>query len=570
MIWPFRRRRRAADEAAQAEALIKQAQGHQAAGELSSARVCYEAALAMQADRADWHNDLACLLAALGESDGALEHFRAALAIQPAFFAPARNLAFLLAQSKAEEAERHARTAVTINPGAVDLHLLLADLLRRRGRHAEALASCLQAVQARPEYAEAHNDLGNSYKQLGNHAEAMAAYRRALQLKPALAAAHLNLGGALLQDGSWDEAATHFRQAEAQQPDLAEAALGIGYASELRGERTTAMENYRRAIELQPDLAEAHFNLALQLLAAGDWEAGWREYEWRWRLAEVSGNRLHPPGALWDGSSLAGRTLLLYTEQGFGDSIQFVRYAGLLSKQAREVILRCPDPLVRLFQSLEGVRVVREGDPLPAYDLRCPLLSVPGILGTTPAGVPAEIPYLFADPQAAGAWASRMGNATSELRVGLAWASDPNNFIAKLKSLQLSDLQGLGGLPVTFFSLQKGAAAKQAGDPPPGMRIVDLTAELRDFADTAALLANLDLVITIDTAVAHLAGAMGKPVWTFVHFPAVWRWMPESTRTLWYPTMRLYRQRRPREWTPVLEQAAQDLSDLCARGGRGA
>jgi len=558
------------DEAGQAEILIEQAQRRQAAGELSRARACYEAALAMQGGRADWHNDLACLLVSLGEAEGALEHFKAALAIRPAFFAPARNLALLLAQTDAAEAERHARTAVTIDPNAADLHLLLADLLRRSGRHADALASCLQAVQARPDFAEAHNDLGNSYKHLGDRAAATTAYRRAVQLKPGLAAAHLNLGGALLQEDRWDEAELHFQQALAQQPSLAEAALGIGYTSELRGERATAMKNYRHAIELQPDLAEAHFNLALQLLAAGDWEAGWREYEWRWRLAEIAGERPHPPGPLWDGTSLAGRTLLLYTEQGFGDSIQFVRYASLLSKQAREVILRCPDPLVRLFQSLEGIRVVREGDPLPPYDLRCPLLSVPGMLSTTPASVPAEIPYLFADPQAAEAWASRMADGASELRVGLAWASDPNNFIAKLKSLQLSDLQGFGGLPVTFFSLQKGAGADQAGDPPPGMRIVDLTRELRDFADTAALVANLDLVITIDTAVAHLAGAMGKPVWTFVHFPAVWRWMPESVRTPWYPTMRLYRQRRPREWTPVLEQVTRGLSALCAPGGRGA
>jgi tetratricopeptide (TPR) repeat protein len=557
-------------EAGQAETLIEQAQRHQAAGEPARARACYEAALAMQGGRADWHNDLACLLVALGETEGALEHFEAALAIRPAFFAPARNLALLLAQTDAAEAERHARNAVRIDPNAADLHLLLAELLRRSGRHAEALASCMQAVQARPDFAEAHNDLGNSHKHLGDRAAAVAAYRRAVQLKPALAAAHLNLGGALLQEDRWDEAESHFREALARQPSLAEAALGVGYTSELRGERTTAMENYRRAIELQPDLAEAHFNLALQLLAAGDWKRGWHEYEWRWRLAEVSAERLHPPGPLWDGSSLAGRTLLLYTEQGFGDSIQFVRFASLLSKQAREVILRCPDPLVRLFQSLEGIRVVRQGDPLPPYDLRCPLLSVPGMLGTTAASVPAGIPYLFADPQAADTWASRMADGASELRVGLAWASDPNNFIAKLKSLQLSDLQGFGGLPVTFYSLQKGAGADQAGDPPPGMRIVDLARELRDFADTAALVANLDLVITIDTAVAHLAGAMGKPVWTFVHFPAVWRWMPESTRTRWYPTMRLYRQRRPHEWTPVLEQATQDLSDLCARGGRGA
>jgi hypothetical protein len=259
---------------------------------------------------------------------------------------------------------------------------------------------------------------------------------------------------------------------------------------------------------------------------------------------------------------LEGRTILLHAEQGFGDVIQFIRYLPLVEQRGGRIIVECQAELQRLFQTTaERCQIVIRGQPLPAFDLHCPLLSLPRAFGTALANIPGTEPYLQADAEQVGRWQRRLGEFDSMVKVGLAWAGSPTHKKDRNRSMKLARLAPLGQAPgVRFFSLQKGATAAQAKTPPPGMDLVDWTEELKDFADTAALIANLDLVIAVDTAVVHLAGAMGKPVWTLLPFVPDWRWLLEREDSPWYPTMRLFRQNSWGDWDSVITRVADALS----------
>lgn len=479
-------------------------------------------------------NDAAFRAHAAGAVEDAIRNLESALVLDPASRHATRNLALM--------------------------HLQIAQTLRSRGRLREAYEHCAAAVRTDPALAEAHNNLGTSLKDLGRFPEAKAAYRKAVELNPGLAEAHLNLGTCLLEDGEDLEARRHFQRSLELCPESALAWLGLGHVHDLRGERQEAVARYRKAIAIDPDLAEAHFNYSLQLLAAGDFENGWREYEWRWRLDIQTTRR--PAAPHWEGEALSGKTLLLYAEQGFGDALQFVRYAPLLARRAFRVLLRCHPALVDLFSSsmhaLDAVAASEE--ELPPFDVCAPLMGLPRLVGTTPQTIPADVPYLSAAPERVMEWRARLRRDEGSVHVGLAWASAQGSRLGKSKSLPLEAFAPLLAHDnVVFHSLQKGPASLEAGRCPPGMRIVDHDRELGSFADTAALIENLDLVITVDTAVAHLAGALGKPVWTLVAYPAVWRWAHPGDMSLWYPTMRLFRQPAPGQWDTVIAHLAAEL-----------
>lgn len=483
-------------------------------------------------------NDVACRAHVAGEVEEAIRHLGRALALDPLLQPAAHNLALM--------------------------HLQMGESLRGQGRLREAYEHCAAAVHASPALPEAHNNLGSSLKDLGRLSEAKAAYRKAVELNPGLAEAHLNLGICLLEDGQELDARDHFRRALELRPENALALLGLGHVHDLRGERAEALACHRKAIALDANLAEAHFNAALQLLATGDFETGWKEYEWRWRLDTQTTHR--PSAPHWKGESLAGRTILLYAEQGFGDALQFVRYAPLVARRASRVFLRCHPELVHLFASMPGLSaVVASDEALPPFDLCAPLMSLPGLFGTTLHTIPADVPYLRASPERVSDWRARVRRDERELHVGLAWASNPGSRLGRLKSVRLQEFAPIAGRQdLVFHSLQKGPASADAANRPPGMNLVDHDAELESFADTAALIENLDLVITVDTAVAHLAGALGKPVWTLVSYPPVWRWAHQGETSLWYPTMRLFRQPRPGQWDTVIGRVAEALRQLGA------
>jgi tetratricopeptide (TPR) repeat protein len=462
------------------------------------------------------------------------------------------------------EAERSLYRALALEPGSAEIQLQLADLYRALGRHDAALDRCREAVRLAPGAAPAYNNLGNAYRSVGQLDSAIQAYRRAIELDDALAEAHFNLGIALHHTGDQEGAARHFRAARRAQPAFAEASLNLGYVLEEQGDPAGAIQAYRDAIALAPEMAEAHVNLGMQLLLCGQYGEGWEEYDWRLRYPEYSGADLASRARRWRGEPLGGGTLLLDAEQGFGDAIQFLRYAALAAERGARVVVRCAPELAALAARTPGVAAAfARGSPLPVFDAYCPLPSLPRIFATTLATIPARVPYVLPDPGAVDRWAARLGAATGGRRVGLVWASQSGHRTAAAKSLGLDILAPLAAVPgLTFYSLQKGDAARQALRPPAGMHLVDLGPDLRDFSDTAAVLAGLDLVISVDTAVAHLAGAMAKPTFTLLKFAPDWRWLLGRDDSPWYPGMRLYRQESTGDWGRPVAALVGDLRRL--------
>lgn len=466
------------------------------------------------------------------------------------------------------EAERLLYRALALAPGSAAIQLLLGDLFRTQNRHDAALQCCLAAVELAPDLAAAHNNLGNAYSDLGRLREAEAEFRRALALDNGLPEAHFSLGLALQTQDRQGEAIACYREALRRDPRFAPAALNLGFLLEARQEVDAAIEAYAAAVAADGGLVEAHVNLGMQLLLAGRFAEGWDEYEWRLRYPEYSGADAAATAPRWDGGALSGRAILLDAEQGFGDAIQFLRYAPLVAARGGRVIVRCAPELQGLAGRMPGVAsVVRRGEPLPAFDAYCPLPSLPRVFGTALESVPASVPYVNAEPARAARWRARLAEADGHCRVGLVWASQSKHRTAAAKSVALEALAPLGAAPgVRFYSLQMGEAARQALRPPAGMRLTDLSGELADFDDTAAAVAGLDLVISVDTAVAHLAGALGKPAWTLLKFAPDWRWLLGREDSPWYPTMRLFRQQRAGDWGQPLARLHEALGRFAGSG----
>lgn len=467
---------------------------------------------------------------------------------------------------KAEDLFRHVLAQEPENASALQF---LAQLLGVRGyAHQErgeldaAIECYLEALALAPGHAQAqlHNNLGNVYLNQGRLGDAIAAYREAISTDRGYAEAHLNLGIAQQQMGEIRQAAMQYRTAIELKPGLADASLNLGYLLEEDGDAPGAMECYRHAIAARPDFAKAHVNLALQSLLTGDFAKGWEEYEWRLRLPNLAQKWPYPGRARWHGEDLTGKVILLYAEQGFGDAIQFVRYVPLVAERGGKVIVVCQPKLKALFESIAGQSAVMSSGAPPEFDVCCSLLSLPGLFGTTLRTIPAAVPYLHPGEEAVRKWKARLAAAGPALKVGLYWSTESKTRISSHKSLSFEMLSPLAEIPgIAFFSLQRGAAAAQAAQPPQGMTVFDPTAELADFADDAALISELDLVISIDTATAHLAGALGKPVWTLIHFPADWRWLLGRDDSPWYPTMRLFRRSQTDAWNDVIVRVGQAL-----------
>ena len=463
--------------------------------------------------------------------------------------------------------------AISIKPAVAEFHNGLGEAYRASGQLDQAMACYEKAIALKRGCVEAHINLGNALQDKGLLDEAVAAYGAAIQIRPDSAEAHNNLGSALRQKGQLDEAVAAYREAIRLKPDYADAYGNLGGALAVNGQADDAIAACERAIQLKPDLAEAHFTRSVMRLLKGDFAQGWAEYEWRWRRKDAPPPRWNFPQPIWRGPDPSGRTILVHAEQGFGDMLQFVRYAPLLAGRGAKVIVECHPQLKSLLQGMKGVeRVLAAPEPLPPFDLHAPLLSLPPAFGTTLETIPAEVPYLRADPDLVEAWRARLaadGGPSTMLRVGLAWAGRSTYKADRDRSVSLSALAPLAEVKgVRFHSLQKGEPARQARTPPPGMNLVDLTDELKDFADTAALIANLDLVVSVDTAVVHLAGAMARPVWTLIPSVPDWRWLLDREDSPWYPTMRLFRQTARGDWGGVVNRVAHELRNLAACNSR--
>jgi hypothetical protein len=398
-------------------------------------------------------------------------------------------------------------------------------------------------------------------------AEAEALFRQATALDPNHPRAHTNLAVALQAMGRFDEALPIIRRSIALRGDDANAHHTLAKILVKTNRATEAIEALRRSLQLNPDDTEAHGTLAKTLLLAGDFKRGWAEYEWRWKAPSFKEPKRLFNKPQWTGGKLTDKTILLHHEQGFGDTIQFLRYVPLVARErGGDVIVQVPRELVDLVRRMPTAPdVVALGDPLPPFDLHIPVMSLPLAFNTTLKTIPANVPYLSASPKVAHVWADRIksdGGDEGTLRVGLAWAGRPTHRDDKQRSLRLEQLAPLASPApdVVFYSLQKWDPQREAARQPAGMKLIDAAEKLFDFSDSAAVIANLDLVIAVDTAIAHLAGAMGKPVWTMLPFAPDFRWMLDRPDSPWYPTMRLYRQPACDDWNSVLRQIAEDLS----------
>ena len=511
-------------------------------GRRGQAVAAFGRAVAARPDYAEAWTNLGHALRGQGRPGEAAAAYERALALNPA--APRAPLGRVLGETgrypEAATAFRHDLAARpddpdTLNSLAVALaeapaaaHDACGRLLGWLGRLDEAAAACRRAIALRPDLAEAHGTLGNVLRLQGRHAEAETALRRALALRPADAGAYNNL--ALVLD-------------EQDRPHEALAVLDLGDA-------------------LRPGDADTRHHRAMLLLRQGRFAEGWPEYEWRLRTRQAGGTGAPSAKSSWNGEPLRGRTILLTPEQGFGDTIQFSRYAPMVAAAGGRVLLGAPRPLVRLLRGLPGVAaVVAEGEAVPAHALECPLLSLPRAFGTTLETVPATVPYLAAPPEVQARWRERLPDCGG-FRVGLAWAGNPNQANDRRRSLPFEALAPLWAMEgVGWYSLQVGPRAADLAAAPAG-RIEDLAPELDDFAETAAAIARLDVVVTPDTAVAHLAGALGVPVLVMLSFAADWRWVRGQDRSPWYPGMRLVRQDVRRHWEPVVATIASMLADL--------
>jgi Tfp pilus assembly protein PilF len=446
------------------------------------------------------------------------------------------------------------------DPGTLYNHGVVQSAL---GRHEAALASFEAALAQRPRDAAALIFRGNSLAALGRPDEALASYDRALALEPSHPDALAHRGAALAALGRHEQAIQSYERALRLDPRRADAHYNRGNALRALERDAEALAAYDAALALEPGHADAHWNRAWALLALGDYERGLPEYEWRWKSTQWASPPQRSGAPRWLGDSdPAGRTILVLSEQGIGDTLQFVRYVPLLAARGARVVLELPRSLARLCAPYrERAQIVLEDEPVPAHDLQCPMASLPLAMRTALDGVPAGAPYLGADPELAAAWARRLGPRTRSRRVGLVWAGNPRQRSEPRRGVGLAACLPLLGVPgIEWVSLQVGARAADLAELP-GHGIADLSAQLTDFAETAAAIANLDLVISSDTAVAHLAGAMGKPVWILLMFAADWRWLRGRADSPWYPSARLFRQSAPGDWEGVIARVQAALSE---------
>jgi len=508
-------------------------------------------------------NEQGVALAKARDFPAAAECFRRAASADASFMPAHRNLGLALAEvGDLAGAVGAYQRALQLDPRAADTHNNLGIALSRLGDHQRAVTSFERALALDPNNGAAHNNLGIALSSLYRHEPAVAAFRRAIALSPQQADAYNNLGLALTRLGRYSEAIDAYEHALRLKPDYAEAHSNLGITLTDLGYFDEALAHYQTAIDLAPDSPDPHMNRSVTMFLQGDWQTAWREYEWR--LLNAKNVRVTHDAPRWDGSPLAGRTLLLEAEQGMGDTIQFVRYAAE-TKRLHEgrIVFACEAPLVPLLTGVAGIDVLQsQRDKRPPFDVWSPLLSVPGLMRHDPTTFPATIPYLQADPARIERWKLRLADVRG-LKVGIVWQGNKWNTTDRRRSFPLAAMTPLGKLHgAALISLQKGDGSEQV-EALSDFDVISLCDDFDSsggaFLDSAAVMKNLDLVITADTSLAHLAGALGVSVWLALSTVPDWRWGMEGDRSPWYPTMRIFRQTALGDWTGVFQQMAAAL-----------
>jgi tetratricopeptide (TPR) repeat protein len=510
-----------------AEQLVM-ARHHRQAGDLLLAESYYRQVLQTDPGHPESLHFLGQLAYMKGDYDAAAALVRDALARAPEVAAWHADLGLAhQARGRAEEAATCYRQALRLNPDWADLHATLGGVLADMGRVDDAVRHCREAIRLRPDLPAGHNNLGNVLLRLGKTAEAAASYQQALRAKPDLAEAHNNLGNVWLEEGKIDD----------------------------------AVHCFRNALRLSPEYADAHKNLGLTLLKSGDFEAGFAYYE---RSVSIS-DRLKPKRFSqpeWDGRPLPGGTLLLHVEHGIGDTLLMIRYAPIIRRQGLRLILECQRSLIPLLSTCPGIeQLVARGESPLSFDVHAALFSLPRLLGTRVHNIPADVPYLFARDDLIRQWRDRL-NGPARLKIGICWQGNPMPGVSEHRWFSLARFGTIARLPgVQLVSLQKGPGAEQLAACP--FAVTQLGSDLDEangaFMDTAAVMKDLDLVISPDTAVAHLAGAMGIPVWVLLTRVADWRWLIDREDSPWYPNVRLFRQENSGDWDSVFGRVAETV-----------
>ena len=536
-------------------------------GESEAALDIFDRVLLSRANYAEAHFNRGAVLLKLDRPADAIKAFEAALAIDPSQAKTHSNLGVAL-----QRLARHAQAflafeaAITCDPTYAPAHANLSATLREIERLSEAVAAAQAAIAADPSFAPGYYNLGSALFIQGDYRGAEKALSAAIALEPEIADAQNNLGNALAELGRIDEAIPAYRRAVALNPKFAKAWNNLGSALMKARDLPAALHAFETAIELNPDFAEAHADYGNCLLMAGDFERGWREFEWRLSVPSYASTFPVLPKSRWDGAAGSGGRLLVYAEGGIGDVVQLLPLVAQAKARGWFTVLAARPSMISLFTGMPGVdEVVNQNNSLPAYDAFVAMESLPAVLGITLETVPSSVPYLFPKPDRLAAWKEKLDSLAGlkRLRVGMVWAGNPNWRLDRFRSPGLSPILPLLDAPdIAFFSLQVGPARAKIAEYGVTDQIIDLAGELGDLAETAAAMSNLDLVISSCTGPAHMAAALGRPVWIALPYDGCWRWMLDRDDSPWYPTLRLFRQETRGDWSHPVNRIAQALTEF--------
>lgn len=511
-----------------------------------------------------WHN-LAMALLRLGRAEDALSAAEAAVKAQPGNFRGLHIRACVLtAMCRDDEAIADYRKTLDMAPDFVEAWKNLGNTCLAKGDLDQAAAVFERMLTLMPGYTGPLLNVSVRLNKQGQYVQAEAVLRKVLQTSPDSYAALSNLGLVLTSQERFDEAMEYLRRAVNIRPETPNAHLNIANVLMRQGRRQEGMDTYDAILKIHPDLPSALFNRSLTLLRWGRLEQGWKDYAQRWRWPEFDSCFLHDRFTFpsWTGQELHGQRICIHYEQGIGDVIQFARYLPMVARRGGRVIVEVHDPLVRLMKRVQGVEEsVRYSKKPPEVPAFAAIMDLPGIFGTTLENIPADVPYIEPYPEDVAVWKQRL-EGESRLRVGVVWAGNAHNPVNAHRSMNIEALRPLLQLEgAAFYSLQVGGSEDIQRLGQDASRLRDLSEHLKDFADTAAAISQLDLVIAVDTAVVHLAGAMNKPVWLLLYYQGDWRWLEDRSDSPWYPSLRIFRQAHKDDWTEIVAQAADALAE---------
>lgn len=529
-------------------------------GRLDAAVQAFRQAVALAPDYAEAHYNLGVLLRMQGHLEAAIESYRNALAIQPDFPNAHYNTGNAnLTLGRLEEAAESYRQAIALRADFAEAHNNLGNVYKELEKFDEALVSCDKALAIKPDYAEALSNKGAILRDMGNPEESLLYCQKAIEHAPQYAQAYNNLGLAFQDTGNLDAAIEHFKQAMERLAEYPEAYSNLGIALQASARLEEAAASYQKALDIDANCVEAHNNFGMLQLLRGDFDQGWQNFAWQWQMKGATTIARHYPQPFWNGDSFERKTLFIYPVQGFGDFIQFSRYVPLAKAKGGRVIIEVPAQLHALFADMEAVDVVISSDQKPqAFDIQARLLDLPGLFNTSLENIPAVQP-LNPPNDLMDKWRERLKDFKGR-RVGLVWAGNPDHKNDRNRSINpemikpLLDIEG-----IDYFSLQVGRDGE--ADLNFGDRMVNLAPEFSSFAETAAAMKNLDIIISVDSAPAHLAGALGCQTWTLLPFAPDWRWLMDREDSPWYPSMRLFRQPAIGDWSQVMEQVGKALCE---------